>query len=384
MNNTIDEAYIQQQLDELRQRYVDSLSSRIQQALTDIASLSPDVSLQTELQEVFRQIHSLSGSAATFGFKRLSEHARQLELILKNFMDLGNVLDQKSIDYLHDEVTKLKHMVVRGAELDVAERYTQSPPPKTMAIRSEQRDVYILETVDLVGCALADHLNQQGYNTIHFTSLNEAISAIQRKTPDVLLVNTDYLPVVTEPEGGPSGTSSLFDGSVPCVFISSDSDWDYRLAAVRAGGKAYMTMPVDMNALTEHLDRLTRPGQSEPGRVLVVDDASELSQHYALVLRQAGMYAESVNDPSVLLEKIESFRPQLILLDYYFPGITGLEISRVLRQHPETADIPIVFLSTEKEQDVQLETLGSGDDFLEKPISDALLVHAVEARLERS
>lgn len=122
----------------------------------------------------------------------------------------------------------------------------------------------------------------------------------------------------------------------------------------------------------------------EPYRVMVIDDVVDLAHHYALVLRQAGMLTEVMTDTDNIFQKLENFKPELILLDYYFPNITGMEIAKVLRQHPAHFGIPIVYISTETDPEVQLQILREGDDFLQKPIIDNHLVSKITSRVERA
>jgi diguanylate cyclase (GGDEF)-like protein len=79
------------------------------------------------------------------------------------------------------------------------------------------------------------------------------------------------------------------------------------------------------------------------------------------------------------------FTPDLILMDVYMPGCSGLELAAVLRQQTAYLGTPIVFLSTETDVGKQQQAMRQGgDDFLIKPIQLDLLVSAVRNRAERS
>lgn len=371
---------IQQQLASLRDEFSANLVQRVDQMISDLNLLKSQADPLGSLDEIFRQFHNLSGSAGTFGFNRLSEQSRQLELILKEFINNHALPDAKTIDYLNSEIQKLHGLVSQGAD-DQASSITQPEPLPTL--RKTEREVYIVENEPVQGHKLCLQLNHFGFKTRLFSSVTEASLALQLDMPDALvldialddgrLADTDLINSIQQQKG-----------PVPTIFISSHKDWESRLAAVRAGGTAFFNKPVDVSMLVDHLDRITQRLEREPCRVLVVDDALELAQHYTLVLRQAGMHAKVLTEPSDILEKLESFKPELILLDFHFPGISGMEIAQVLRQHQTHFSIPIVFLSTERDRDIQLKTLQQGDDFLEKPIHDAQLVGTVESRIERA
>ena len=85
------------------------------------------------------------------------------------------------------------------------------------------------------------------------------------------------------------------------------------------------------------------------------------------------------------MDRLEAFRPELVLMDLYMPDYPGQELAGVIRQYDNWASLPIVFLSAETDLDVQLQAVGKGaDDFLTKPINDAQLVAAVRVRIERA
>ena len=376
---------IQQQLVQLRAEFAGSLSQRVNQVMADLKSLAVDGDSDGNLQEIFRQIHSLSGSSGTFGFSRLGEHCRQLELIIKEFINTHTLPDAKAIDHLQQGLQQLHQLIARGPDITTADTSpADTPAESTISRREAQRLVFIVEDDAALGKTLCAQLNHYGFNTQLFSCAADAIPALKQTKPDVVVLD------IVLAEGPSAGIALatdlplLLNDSLPCLFISSCDGWAPRLAAVRAGGVAYLNKPLDISILADHLDRLTQYRQSEPYRVLVVDDALELAQHYALVLRQADMHAEALTEPSLILDMIESFKPELILLDLYFPGITGIEIATVVRQHQNYASIPIVFLSTETDRDIQLKTLRQGDEFLEKPIAEAQLLSVLKTRINRA
>lgn len=78
-------------------------------------------------------------------------------------------------------------------------------------------------------------------------------------------------------------------------------------------------------------------------------------------------------------------RPDMVLMDLYLPGCTGVELAQVIRQDRSYVSMPIVFLSTDTDVERQLEALDTGgDDFLTKPIGDQYLISAVQSRARRS
>jgi diguanylate cyclase (GGDEF)-like protein len=156
------------------------------------------------------------------------------------------------------------------------------------------------------------------------------------------------------------------------------------LGAVRAGSSAYLVKPVNITDLCGKLSRLTSTEQAEPYRVLIVDDDPPLAAFHAQILREAGMQTRIVTDPLLVMEPLMEMRPDLILMDLYMPGCSGMDLAKTIRQIDTFFSIPIVFLSSETDQDRQdLATRMGGDEFLTKPIRAEHLVTAVAVRAER-
>ena len=122
-----------------------------------------------------------------------------------------------------------------------------------------------------------------------------------------------------------------------------------------------------------------------PQRVLVVDDDTDLAEHYRLVLLSAGIVVEVLHRPEQIIDRLGAFRPELVLMDLYMPDYPGQELAGVIRQYDNWASLPIVYLSAETDLELQIQAVGRGaDDFLTKPISDAHLVAAVRVRIDRA
>ena len=96
------------------------------------------------------------------------------------------------------------------------------------------------------------------------------------------------------------------------------------------------------------------------------------------------MQIKSLEDQMKLLEVLNSFSPDLILMDLYMPGCNGIELSKVVRQIDGFQNIPIVHLVNANDLNTQSEVMSlRGSDFLLKPISPTQLVAAITSRVSR-
>jgi len=125
--------------------------------------------------------------------------------------------------------------------------------------------------------------------------------------------------------------------------------------------------------------------EDEAYRVLVVEDDASQALFAEGVLRGAGIHTLSVRNSSDVMPAMESFRPDLVLMDLHMPGMSGTELTGVIRAHADFAHTPIVFLTGDQDPERQFEALEIGaDDFLSKPIRPRHLMAAVHSRIKRA
>lgn len=327
-----------------------------------------------------RLVHSMSGSSGTFGFPILGERARKLEILIQQLENAE--LDKKSITEIEKALISMQQIAEKGPDRQVA-TLTGIPKPYPLSHQASSL-IYVLEDDVELAEETAQQLQHFGYRVELFHTTKALQEGVARQSPDVLLADIHL------PEGsnaGPEVTTdiSLQSGNdIPVIFTSGHNTWQDRLNAVRAGGQAYLTKPININVLVEQLDNVTGKQYQSQYRILIVEDTELLAQHYSFVLQTAGMSNVVLNKPEKILDVLEAYRPDLILMDIYMPGCSGVEAAQVIRQHSTYTNLPIVYLSTEKGLDQQLDALHvGGDDFLQKPINDNHLVAAVRIRARR-
>ncbi len=122
-----------------------------------------------------------------------------------------------------------------------------------------------------------------------------------------------------------------------------------------------------------------------PYRVLVVEDDLSQALFAESVLCGAGMQAAVVSVASEVMASVDTFRPDLVLMDLHMPGMDGVELTNLIRQHQAHAHTPIVFLTGDPDPERQFEALETGaDDFLTKPVRPRHLIAAVQSRVRRA
>ncbi len=119
--------------------------------------------------------------------------------------------------------------------------------------------------------------------------------------------------------------------------------------------------------------------------VLVVDDEPAIREMIAFALQRQGMGVQLACDAHEALLAINNKRPDIILLDWMMPGVSGLELTRRLRRDDLTQDIPIIMLTAKVSEDDKVSGLEAGtDDYVIKPFSPRELLARIKAVLRRS
>lgn len=122
-----------------------------------------------------------------------------------------------------------------------------------------------------------------------------------------------------------------------------------------------------------------------PGKILMVDDEAAIRQMVCLALSQSGYTCIEAADATEAQDRILQEVPDLILLDWMLPGVSGAEYARRLRREKLTQKIPVIMLTARVEEEDKVRGLESGaDDYITKPFSTRELLARIKALLRRA
>lgn len=120
-------------------------------------------------------------------------------------------------------------------------------------------------------------------------------------------------------------------------------------------------------------------------RILVVEDDPDIADLLRHYLGRAGHEVDVTAQGTEAIPRVRESQPHLVILDRMLPGLDGLEICRMLRAQPATADIPVIMLTARAEESDRIVGLELGaDDYITKPFSAKEVVARVAALLRRS
>lgn len=120
-------------------------------------------------------------------------------------------------------------------------------------------------------------------------------------------------------------------------------------------------------------------------QILIVEDERPIREMIAYGLRRAGFEVREAEDCRAAREQLADKQPDLLLLDWMLPDMSGLELAKLLKRDKGTRELPIILLTARAEETDKVAGLeGGADDYMTKPFSPRELVARINAVLRRS
>src|SRR5882724_10586733 len=130
---------------------------------------------------------------------------------------------------------------------------------------------------------------------------------------------------------------------------------------------------------------MTARGGAAGPRVLVVEDEAPLATLLRYNLEKQGFRVDEAADGQEALTRIGEEAPDLVLLDWMLPTLSGIEVCRQIRRRPETRDLPVIMLTARADDQDAVRGLNTGaDDYITKPFNMDSLFARIRALLRRS
>lgn len=124
---------------------------------------------------------------------------------------------------------------------------------------------------------------------------------------------------------------------------------------------------------------------SDQSRILIIEDQGPMRRNIALMLELEGYVVDTAANGREGLEKVASFKPQLVVCDVMMPELDGHGVVQTLRAEKETELLPFIFLTAKSDKhDLRIGMNFGADDYLVKPVIREDLLAAVQTRLERA
>lgn len=364
---------------ELRRQYIEGLPRRVEQiraAWSKLRHISWDPKI---LDALAAAVHKLGASGGTLGLPQISRDAEHLEKLLVRLQtaeDTGPI-DRRDVTRA---LERLIHAVDQTRNEETAGYVAESPTPAAEA----PFHIAVIEDDPVHARHIQTVLEKLGYDGHLFASPD----AWTRDTGDheyqLLLLG------VSSPQARIEGLAWLerlrsTNAILPIALLSERTDMVARMRALQAGADIYLTKPLDVTVLARHIHNLHRPSEASGPRVLWVDQDQDMLAHYQALLTEQGYQVDILDQSVRVLERIETFRPDAIVLDYEMPGCNGVKLAQMLQQDPRYMSIPIIFVSANAGAYTgQDHSNLVGDAFFPKPLNEHRFLHCLQTRIVRA
>ncbi|TAN08848.1 MAG: EAL domain-containing protein [Rhodanobacteraceae bacterium] len=172
---------------------------------------------------------------------------------------------------------------------------------------------------------------------------------------------------------------------VRLLMLLRGADAELQLRALRAGADRCIVLPAAASEVVPAALELAGADRDSAYRILIVDDDAPQALFAQAILRRSGMETKILSESLAVLDELDRFHPDLLLLDLNMPDCDGFELTALIREREGYVNTPIVFLSGDQDEERQFAALDAGgDDFLVKPIRPTHLVSAVTNRVRRA
>ncbi len=120
-------------------------------------------------------------------------------------------------------------------------------------------------------------------------------------------------------------------------------------------------------------------------KILIVDDEQAIREMVSFTLNRAGFEVLEAADAQEAQIVVADQRPDLVLLDWMMPGVSGLDLARRFKREELTRELPIIMLTARSEEEEKIRGLEVGaDDYVTKPFSPRELIARIKAVLRRA
>jgi diguanylate cyclase (GGDEF)-like protein len=223
---------------------------------------------------------------------------------------------------------------------------------------------------------------QLGFYNIHAEIHVPDHRLVVAQEPSVILVDAMGLALERFSDNVQSLRGQFASSTI--IGLNLQSDFETLKMALGAGCDYCYPGATPQATIMSRIVKLSSNEEEPPYRVLVVEDSKTAAMVIRRSLSEAGIESLAINRPQEVLTSLVKFQPDLVLMDMFMPGCTGVEVTRIIRQHSEFLSTPVVYLSAATNVALQVDALRlGGDHFLTKPFNPVVLNAVVKSKIER-
>ncbi len=360
-----------------RASYARSLPGHVNDLVQAISELRTDPTNPVRLDEAVQIAHRFKGTAGSLGFPEIGKAAATIEQLLLH----GSVSDTKIENTIWTRIDNGLRLCGEIAE------------SRAILHQAEEvdRSQASLHRILLIGpyetfCGLSKELAQTKIGEAYW--VEDIESAIQESTAqrfDCVMIDMQVFGTADPAPTLERARQHQFFRMLPVAFIGRPETNLAEAELVYLGGELGLPAGPDVDTAKAAIETLLAMRDATKPRVLTVDDDVVLTSFIEGTLLALGYAGAALNEPIRILEMLEEFEPDLVLLDVVMPGISGYDVCRLLRSLDRWRHLRVLFLTSKSSAEARAAAFkAGGDDFLVKPILTEELMTRVRSCLDSS
>jgi diguanylate cyclase (GGDEF)-like protein len=338
----------------------------------------------------------------------LTRKAGELETFIRVFVDTALTPNSEQLRALSALVSTLASTVL-ALDLVNAARDTAAPvagaihpavpvpgrplaePVETAAPAPQQARpvaddlLLLIGEVSEFGVDLAPSFIEHGYAVRTFARPDGALALLRTTVPRAMVIGSACANAIPQLRQAAASREAVNEHhrEPALAVVTPRADLGRRLVALRQGVK-YFEPPLDPLALLVAVTSET-VAIGSPSRVLLVDADRDRAHQSALWLKDAGYIVRICTSAADALTAVESFKPQVAVVDADLRGADSLNLVHGLRDDASSAEIPVILVASSRELATREQAIAGGaDEYLLKPVKPRHLISVIESRLKRS
>jgi len=235
---------------------------------------------------------------------------------------------------------------------------------------------------------------KDSYEVYPLSSAYKLFEVLELFSPDLILLDIK-MPVIDGFQALKHLKSDERYAKIPVIFLTASNDKESVIKGSKLGVAGFITKPFDGPDLVEHIEKLLNPaggndtednsyGESSSSKriVLAVDDAPDILRAVHSMLH-VKYKVYTLPKPEKLSKLLRDISPDMFLIDYKMPSISGFDLIAIIREFPEHKDTPVIFMTSEGTFDnISVAVELGACDFIAKPFEMEVLRSKIERHIK--
>ncbi|MBK7996692.1 MAG: response regulator [Blastocatellia bacterium] len=337
--------------------------------------------LTTQLHYNF---HALTGSGRTYGFADISLLSAEAESFCQESLKDNCKLNIKQLERMKIICNKLKVDLIDSNKYDEING-------KINNINIAFNNNLVNSNINLLIISEDKEYNQKiresnllvDSSIYQLDSFAKAKETLTNTLPKILIIDAQ-LPNSKSSELVEFVYKLPLGSNTKTIIINVNNDFLDKLEVIKSKATAYFEKPTNFDEVIALTKQFLNP-ENTSSKILYVEDDVNQALFLSLVLRSANYQIRICDNPNNFDTDLKEFLPDLIILDIFLPNATGYDLARYLRSSKEYRNIPILFLTTQRQVEIKFEAISSGgDSYLTKPVNPDVLIPTIKALLEKN